>query len=288
MRAATVLFVSLALLAASGCANEQLNASIEHMNLGIEAFKNGSHGKAVEQFEEAAKGYPENHVAWYYLGQSYREQEQWEEAAEAFANAVKVKPDNAMYQMFLGISLYHAGKQSMASSYLEKAIQLEQRLYRAHWYLGGIYSDTERPQEAAQAWSLAATLNPEWGRPFVSLGRMYLRWDMVSEAITVLEQGKQHAETAQLPDIYYYLGMAYDSQKSWDKAIDAYTMAIDKAREINKDNVEARFQRGLAYVQAGDKDKARADLEEAAKSSPDPFTTQEANRLIMELTVVEE
>jgi tetratricopeptide (TPR) repeat protein len=287
MRAATVLLVSFTLLAASACANEQLNSSIEHMNLGIEAFRNGAHGKAVEQFEKAAKGYPENHVAWYYLGQAYREIDRWENSADAFANAVKVKSDNAMYLMFLGIALYHAGKQSMASSYLERAVQTEQGLYRAHWYLGAIYSETERPQEAAQSWSLAATLNPAWGRPFVSLGKLYLRWDMIAEAIAVLEQGKQHAETEQLPDIYYYLGMAYDAQKNWDKAIDAYSIALEKSREMKKDNVEAKFQRGIAYMHKGDKTKARADLEDVSSTSPDPFTKQEANKLLMGLIAEE-
>lgn len=287
MRAATALFVTLALSAVGACANEQLNSSIEQMNLGIEAFKNGAHGKAVEQFDKAAKVYPENHVAWYYLGQAYSEQEKWEEAADAFANAVKVKSDNAMYEMFLGIALYHGGKESMASSYLERAVQIEQGLYRAHWYLGTIYNDSERPQEAAQAWSLAATQNPEWGRPFVSLGKLYLRWDMIAEAIMVLEEGKKYAETAQLPDIYYYLGMAYDAQKNWKEAIDAYSNAIEQSREMKKDNIEAKFQRGLAYIHKGDKDKARSDLEDVSTNSPDPFTKQEANKLLMGLIAEE-
>lgn len=287
MRAANIRFILFALLVAAGCTNEQLNASIEHMNVGIQAYQTSSPAAAVEHFAEAAKVYPENHVAWYYLGQSQQEQENWDAASEAFSQAVKLMPGNAMYQMFLGISLYHAGKQSMASSYLEKAIELEPKLYRAHWYLGALYNDSDRPEQAAQAWAQAATLNPDWGRPFVSLGKLYLTWDMIPEAIAVLEQGQQHSQGEHLPNIYYYLGLSYDAQKNWDKSISAYSSAIDKSREVNKDNVEAKFQRGLAYIQKGDKSKAQADLEEVSKASSDPFTKQEANKLLMLLVAAE-
>lgn len=283
MRAAEFAFAVLVMLTASACPNQQLRQSIEQMNEGILAFEQGAHATARQHFEEAARIYPDNHEAWYYLGYTAREQNDWAKASEAFAEAVKVRKDEPMYQMFFGITLYDENKHSMAETYLEKAIELEPNLYRAYWYLGSIYAESDRPEEAAQQWTRAAMLNPQWGLPFVSLGKLYLSWDMVQEAIAVLEQGTQHVDSDQLSDVYYYLGLAADAQKNWDKAIDAYTQAIDKAKSANRDNIEAKFQRGLAYLRKGDKDKARPDLEEVSKGSPDPFTKQEANKALMEL-----
>lgn len=287
MRAAQIAFAVLVVLTASACPNQQLHKSIEEMNEGIVAYQQGAQATALTHFEEAARMYPDNHEAWYYVGQAAREQSDWEKASEAFAEAVKIRKDDPMYQMFLGISLYDANKHSLAQAYLEKAVELEPSLYRAYWYLGSIFAESDRPEEAAQHWSRAAMLNPEWGRPFVSLGKLYLSWDMVQESLAVLEQGTQHVKGDQLSDVYYYLGLAYEAQKNWDKAVDAYTQSIDHAKEANRDNIEAKFQRGLVYLRKGDKDKAKPDLEEVAKGSPDPFTKQEANKALMELLPTE-
>jgi tetratricopeptide (TPR) repeat protein len=286
MRAAEIAFAVLMVLTASACPNQQLHTSIEQMNEGILKLESGAHATARQHFEEAARVYPDNHAAWYYLGLTAREQNDWEQAAEAFAEAVKIRKDDPMYQMLLGISLYQAEKYPLAEAYLEKAIELEPNLYQAYWYLGRIYAESDRPEDAAQSWSQAAVLNPQWGPPFVSLGNLYLSWDMVQESLAVLEQGTQHvAETEELVEVYYSLGLAYDAQKNWDKAIDAYTQSIEKAKSANRDNIEAKFQRGLALLRKGDKEKARPDLEEVSKGSPDPFIKQEANKALMEIVM---
>ncbi|WP_428267473.1 tetratricopeptide repeat protein [Haliangium sp.] len=287
MRAVEILFMSLLLPLVAACPNQQLHLSIEQMNSGIQAFETGSFATAQQHFEQAAHIYPDNHAAWYYLGFSYERMRDWEKAAESFAEAVKLKKDEPMYQMWHGIALYESGKYSLAESYLEKAIELEPSLYRGYWFLGSIYEHSDRPEEAAQMWTRAAQLNPEWGRPFVSLGVLYLRWDMLSEAYEVLEQGTQHVRGEELPDVYYYLGLTYDAQKNWDKAVDAYTQSIEKSKAINRDNVEAKFQRGLVYLRQGDKENAKPDLETASRASPDPFTKQEANKALMELVPTE-
>jgi tetratricopeptide (TPR) repeat protein len=283
MRAAEIALAVMVMLGVSACTDEQLRLSIEQMNEGIQAFQTGAHATARQHFEEAVRLFPDNHEAWYYLGITAREQSDWEKASSAFAEAVKIRKDDPMYQMLLGISLFESEKYSLAEAYLAKAIELEPNLYRAYWYLGSIFADSDRPEEAAQMWTRAAILNPQWGRPFVSLGKLYLRWDMLAEARAVLSQGTQHADAEQLPDVYYYLGMTYDAEKNSDKAIEAYTSSIEKSKAANKDNIEAKFQRGLAYMSKGDKEKAKPDLEEVSKASPDPFTKQEANKALLEL-----
>ncbi len=269
----------------SACPNEQLFMSLEEMDVGALAFQKGAVGKAIDHFDKAARIYPENHAAWYYLGYAYVDQKDFQKASEALGEAVKYKKDESMYQMLFGIALYESNNKSMAASYLEKAIELEPRLYRAYWFLGRIHDEAEEPERAAQLWSRSAVMNPQWGESFISLGQLYLRWDLLDEAISVLEQAKMHVDPEFLPDVFYYLGLAYDSQKNWQQAIDAYSQAIEKAKLISKDNIEARFQRGVASFKLGDYDNAKADLEAVAKGSADGFTKQEANNLIMKMAV---
>jgi tetratricopeptide (TPR) repeat protein len=266
------------------CANHEQNASIEAMNKGVELMQVDSHASAERHLKEATTLYAENHLAWYNLGQVYVQQKKFKEAAEAFAEAVKHNGDDAMYHYRLGRSLYETNNLSLAETHLEKAVQLNDRLYKAHWYLGRVYNQTDRPQEAATAWTKSATLSPAFGPPFIDLGRLYLRWDKVGEAVSVLNQGAMHVkDRVELTDIYYYLGLAYDAQKSWNKAIEAY----GKALEVKSDNMEARLQRGFAYANAGDKANARKDLEEFVKQGGggNTFNVQAANDRLIRLAL---
>ena len=280
MRISFFAIAIASLLALSGCPDKDKHASIEAMNEGIKAAQLNSYTKAIKQLEKAVKLYNDNHQAWYTLGQIYSDQKKWEEAVEALEEAVRAKKDDAMYQMLLGIAEYNQGKGEVAQKYLERAVELEERLARAHFYLGRVYEDKDQPQDAAKEWTRAAMLDPTYGKPFVYLGKMYLTWDMVSEAIRVLEQGKDYVLGEDLTNVFYYLGLAYDAEKKWDKSIEAYSAAID----AEKSNLDAKFQRGLAYAKKGDKGKARADLQEYVKAAGDnSYNKQEANKALMTL-----
>lgn len=294
------IVLTLALLV--GCPNRDKMASIEEANKGVEAFTTQSWETAIKHFEEAVKLYPGNHQAWYSLGQVYGKKEDWEKAAAALQEAVRHESGDAMYHLWLGVAIYErerkaeqdsgkVGNLDQCETELEKAVELNPDLYRGHWYLGRIYRDTGRPREAAESWTRACALNPYFGKPFVRLGELYLFWDKIPEAIQVLSQGKQYVpDDEDLTNIFYYLGMAYDQQalantsgdtSKWDKSIEAYSQALDH----RKDNDQARFQRGLAYVKKGDRAKAQADLDIFLKrGSGSTFEKQEASKAMYEAT----
>lgn len=281
MHLAKIAIAVCALSLVTGCPNKDRHASIEAMNQGIESANAGNSGSAVTAFKEAVRVYPENHQAWYNLGQIYGRDKKWEEAAEAFGEAVKYRGNDAMYHMQRGIALYEVDNKSLSQTHLEKAIELNPDLYRAHYYLGRVLRDLGRPKDAAEAWTRAATLNPLFGPPFTRLGELYLRWDHTQAAISVLQQATNYVkDDTELTNVFYYLGLAYDAEKNWDKAIEAYTSAI----EMRSDNVDARFQRGLAYGKKGENVKARKDLEEYGKQGGDnAFNKEQANRILLQL-----
>jgi tetratricopeptide (TPR) repeat protein len=129
-------------------------------------------------------------------------------------------------------------------------------------------------------------LNPGFGRPFIDLGKLYYEWDFLQEAVSVLSQGAQYARDAEdLTNIYYYLGMAHDGLKQYDKAAEAYLSAI-RAR---KENVEARLQAGMAFANKGDKESAKKYLSEFVKmgGGNNPFAIQAANDRLAKLAAVQ-
>jgi tetratricopeptide (TPR) repeat protein len=82
-------------------------------------------------------------------------------------------------------------------------------------------------------------------------------------------------------DIYYVVGMGYDDKRLDDKAIDAFT----KALESRRDNHKAKFQRGQAYFRKGDFTNAKRDLEEFSKSGGTSveFAKQQAAKMLMDI-----
>lgn len=279
-------FVALALasLLGAGCANRDLNASVERMNEGIDAYSHGEFTSAEKKFGEATSLYGDNHMAWYNLGQAREKLDKYKEAAEAYSQAVKFNPKDAMYQYRVGKAEWENKNASVAQSHLEEAVKLNERLYKAWYYLGLSYEASDEPKKAADAWTRSAGLNPYFGKSFISLGKLYIRWDKLSEAVSVLDQGRLNVKDPQeLSDVFYHLGLAYERQGNWDKAIEAYSSAMDK----RTDNLDAQRQRGFSYANKGDKASAMKDLDAFVKSGGggNAFNIQAANERLFRLRV---
>ncbi len=297
MRLHTLMNVA-ALLGIASCGqlecDQQKQKAIENMNAGIEAMKQGQSEDAIKKLEMAKSLDPRNDKIAFNLGQVYLQKassryakltdqeciatpeckKDWESAADAFQDAAKNDSKQEMYFYREGEAQYRAGNLQPALAALQKAVELNKRLFKAHWYIGRIYLLQDQPKEAAQAWTQSIMLNPSFGKPFIDLGRLYARWDMFPEAVKVLEQGGMYAKAAEVEDrtnIFYELGMAYDAMAAsstppnpqyYDKAIDAYLSAIKE----KPDNNDARFQLGFTYANKGDKANAKKYLNEYIKA----------------------
>jgi tetratricopeptide (TPR) repeat protein len=280
-------FIFAALLGA--CGSSDMNSSIETMNDGVELYNQGQFTAAEKKFLEATGDAKDNHSAWYNLGQAREKLDKFKEASEAFGEAVKSSGGDAMYHYRYGKSLVgedctpgQESNLSLAQTHLEKAVQLNGRLYKAWECLGQIYALADEPKKAADAWTKSASLNPYFGKPFIALGKLYIKLDKLQEAISVLDQGRMHVkDLAEQSNLLYHLGLAYEKQGNWDKAIEAYSQAIEKKSE----NLDARRQRGFAYASKGEKDKAKEDLEAFVKAGGggNAFEVQAANERLMRL-----
>lgn len=250
----------------------------------IAAANQGRLTEAEELLEIATATYRDNHNAWYDLGFVREQMKEYEGAAEAYSEAARVKDDEAMYHYKMGKAYWNANNVSQAQSALERAIQLNKLLYGAQYYLGQVYKRQGKPKEAATAWSASATLAPTFGPPFIELGNLYMKWDKLDHALSVLDQGRLNVRDGdELTNIYYSLGMVYTRQAKWDKAIGAYTDAI----QTRSSNLDALLQRGFAYAEKGDKKNAKKDLESFVQQggNSDAFHVQAANMRLTRLSV---
>lgn len=306
MKLAALLLAVLAVL--TGCPNQSLNESKTALNAGNKASGAKQYQTAITEYQRAVDKYHDNHLAWYGMGGAQAGKGDWAKAAEAFAVAVQLDDKQPMYQMWYGVSLYEKAIQAAredqakkenkkpeeikldlstvnfekAMQHLQEAVKLNGDLWRAHYYLGRILREQDKPKDAATEFSAAIKANPRESGPYVALGELYRRWDYSSESIKVALQGTTNVPGAhEVSDIWYVLGMGYDDQRMNDKAIDAF----DKALESRRDNHKAKFQRGQAYFRKGDMIHAKRDLEEFSKSSGGSleFNKQQATKMLMDI-----
>jgi tetratricopeptide (TPR) repeat protein len=273
-------------IAVAGCGDLTCSQSrkdaIKHHNAGVEALKTKSYTVAQKEFETAVNLDPEFHYAAYSLGEAYMGLKDYNKAAESYGKAIKYNDREAMYHYKLAKAYLEAEKVDLARGELEKALKLNARLFKAHFFLGNVDAMQDRPKEAAQEWTESARLDPGFGKPFYSLGKLYYRWGFYEQAISVLEQGGQHARDPEdKTNIFYQLGLSYHAQKQVDKAIEAYDQAI----KSKADNVEARLMLGNAYADKGDKAQAKLHLDEFIKlgGGGNPFNIQSAHERLLRM-----
>lgn len=264
------------------------------------------HADAAKAFRESVTAWPQNHSAWYGMGGALAGQGMWEAARDAFAKAVEVHPEAAMYQLWSGVSAYesalqlarvgqakHAGMRpeeimvdrsainfDKAREHLDIALALEPTLWRAHYYLGRIYRDGGRLRLAAEEFTEAAKTNPGQQGPWVALAELYRKWDYIQDAITVATLGLANARQ-DTSDIAFVLGMAHDDKNDHAAAIAAFTKAI----ELKADNHKAYFQRGQSYFKTKKYTEAKADLEAFVNANAPAleFARQQANKMLMDI-----
>jgi tetratricopeptide (TPR) repeat protein len=304
---ATALLVASAALSA-GCPSESRNESIRSANEGTKALGQKQYETAVAAYKQAVEKWSDNPVAWYGLAGAYAGKQDWGNAAEAASHAVQIKPEQGMYQLLYGRFLYEKAIQTAredqarrenkkpeevtadltsvnfekALQHLQEAIKLNNELWRAHYYTGRIYRDTGRSKEAAEQLTKALSSGPTEYGPWVALAELYRHWDYTDQAIQVAEAGTTVVPgTNEKSDIWYEVGMGYDDKRLDDKAIDAFTKAI----ESKKDNRNAKFQRGQAYFRKGDYTNAKRDLEEFSKTSGASLALekQQASKMLIDI-----
>ncbi len=304
---ATALLVVSA-VALTGCPNEARNESIRSANEGNKALGQKQFETAIPALKKAVERWSDNHTAWYSLGGAYAGKSEWANAVDAMSHAVQIVPEQGMYQLLYGRCLYEKAIQSAreeqarrdnkkpeevvpdltsvnfekALQHLKEAVKLNNELWRAHYLIGRIYRDTGKSKEAAEELSKAVSSGPTDPGPWVALAELYRQWDYTDQAIQIAEVGTTVVPgTNEKSDIWYEVGMGYDDKRLDDKAVDAFTKAI----ESKKDNHKAKFQRGQAYFRKADYTNAKRDLEEFGKTggASVEFAKQQASKMLIDI-----
>jgi tetratricopeptide (TPR) repeat protein len=277
--------------------------SIRHANAGASALVARRYATAIAEYQVAVGAWSGNHIAWYGLAGAHSLSGDYRSAADAAEHAAAAVPDQPMYWLLRGQTLYEAAiaEAAMRDARIERrppepravdraaldfapalqallvAIRLENRLWRAHYYVGRILCDLGDAQAAAVQLSEAIALHAWEPAPYVALGDLYRRWGYRDQALAIATLG-----TATLPgsaEVWYSLGMVRLDRGEHAEAIRAFSHALD----VKPDLTVAWFQRGRAYLRSKDFAHARRDLQAFVRAGGTGFDLEQARRLLVHL-----
>ena len=257
--------------------------------LGVVYYKKGDYLKAVESFQKALEGNPEDGEAtqllglsyylagrladaiaplekvqtWYpsanvdaayILGLCYMQTKDYPNARKAFAKMFTVPPDSAASYLFTARMMLRFDFAVVAEEYAKKAVELDPKLPLAHSLLGEIYLYKSRIPEAAAEFQKELQLNPGDAAVYYKLADAYMRVQKYDDAEKLLQRSIWLDATSTGP----YILMGKVLEKKGEPALAA--RALQRALAMDPNNPIPHHLLGLAYRDLGKTEDADREL----------------------------
>jgi tetratricopeptide (TPR) repeat protein len=268
---------------------------------GLRSLAFGNFETARIQFQDVLKGEPDAADVYYYLGESYRMQGNYNKARDAYQEAIN--RDSAFAPAFLGRARANLGLNPDEDILddLDQAISLDPN-YAEAYIARGAYRVDGNPLVAKKDLQAALKITPDSALAYLhladaqlnlgendaalvsaihantldmtlvpvylALARAYLATGQTSEAVSVLK-----TYTIFMPEdasAFLQLGIANNAAGEYAAALEVLNKAIDADRR----NAEAYFQRGLSFLNLDNPSLAETDFKTALTYDPSDFGSQ--------------
>lgn len=161
-----------------------------------------------------------NSESWYYLGRTKYNENRFQEAVDAFQQALKLSPKNVKAEDNLGLAYDGLGRKQEAEQAYRNAIHWQSQLLQEdpgpYLDLGILLIDQNRPGEALPYLQQASQISPHDPKAHEQLGRAYAGLERLPEAQVELEKAVEASPNDGA--LHYVLGQNYRRQGMKDKA----------------------------------------------------------------------
>jgi tetratricopeptide (TPR) repeat protein len=250
-----------------------------HQMLGKTFFMLGDLGKSIAELEIAAKLTPNDIDVAYTLGIAYLRNRQPDAAKQLYESMIKDFGERPQLHVLIGRAYRQSGLLPEAEAEFKKAIALDSRFPRAHYYLGITYlldAGQSKMDEALAEFQIEVAANPDEFFANYYLGVVYIfqrKWDL---AIPFL----QKAATIQPdnPDPYFQLGQAYQELQRHEQAIEVLKKAIALNPDLghNKGQVTTAHHRlAQSLLKTGQTEAGQRELQIASDLKAQVFKLEQ-------------
>jgi tetratricopeptide (TPR) repeat protein len=254
------------------------SAAARHM-LGKTHFMRGEFDKAAAELEAALKLAPRDYDVAYTLGLAYLKQGRLVPAKQIYSRMLRQLGASPQLHLIFGRAYRETVFLAEAIEEFKKAVALDPKLSRAHYYLGLTYllkDGTSRFNDAAEEFKIALDLNPDDYFANYYLGIIHLKERRLEPAISLLEKACRLQPDN--PDPYFYLGQAYQGAEKHDQVIEALRKSIALTTSVSRNDYQvarAHYQLGQSLLKTGRMEEGETELKLAAELKTEGLRKEE-------------
>ena len=250
-----------------------------HHMLGKTYFMLGDFPLATAELEAALKLVPNDHDVAYTLGLAYLKQRQLPPAKRIYDRILKQFGDRPQLRIIFGRAYRETGFLPEAIDEFKRAVALDPRFPRAHYYLGLTYllkDGTSRLNDAREEFKIELAANPDEFFANYYLGVIYAierEWD---PAIKFLQ--KASSIQPNNPDPYFHLGQAHQSKGDHIQAIEVLRKSIALNPQLAHNEYQvtsAHYRLGQSLMKVGQTEEGQKELAVAAQLKSESFKRDE-------------
>jgi len=250
-----------------------------HHMLGKTNFMLGEFAQATTELEAALKLAPKDYDVAYTLGLGYLKQRQFAPAKQIYERILKQFGDRPQLRIIFGRAYRETGFLPEAIEEFRRAVALDARFPRAHYYLGLTYllkDGAARIADARDEFKIELAANPDEFFANYYLGVIYVierEWEL---AVGLLQKASQIQPNN--PDPYFHLGQAYQAEGKHEQAIEVLKKSIALNPQLIHNDYQvtsAHYRLGQSLLKIGQTEAGQNELQLAAQLKSESFKKDE-------------
>jgi len=240
---------------------------------GLSYYKQQQYQKAIGEFEVIVKANPDYESGFRILGDCYLKLMDYDQAAEAFQNALRLKEDNYTSHHGLALAHFNAGRYAETVSTLsegERYAPSPRHQYQLFRTRGSAYYNLQDFERAIADLGRATAIQRGNPKDLLQLGIAYYHLGNYAEAERLLQQAvalepNESAVTVYLARLRYREGIEALEVRDYSKAVELLREYVDQ----NPTDGEANFNLGLAHLFSDNLSAAEGAFLQAAELMPE-------------------
>jgi len=205
---------------------------------------------AVVRLQEALLEFPRSSRLWFALGVAESAQNKTDEAAKAFDRARQLDPKFAPASAYLGVTYADRGQYNEAIALYEQALSIDDTMAVVHYLVADALfkQSVTDAMRAEKHLARALAIDPSLASARLALAKLYLRSERTVEAVNQLERAV--ASEPNLAEAHYQLGRAYTRLKLAREAQTEFAIfkRLSDAEKEQAQNTRRDIVRRLANV----------------------------------------
>jgi len=214
------------------------------VDLSIALFNSGQFRQALERANTAVTLNPDNPAAYHMRGKCYFMLNEFEKSAIDLQKSLQLAPRDYDVAYTLALAHLKRGQRAAAQEIFDRMIVELGNRPQLRILIGRAYRQTGLLEQAIDEFKKAIALDPKFPRVHYYLGLSYLLKDGASRINEAEAEFK--LEVAAHPDEFfgnYYLGLVSTIERKWDTAVES----LSKAVRLQPNNPDPYFYLGQAY-----------------------------------------